>query len=85
MGEAVAQRGDDAAWFRKAAKAGGMRAGLPGRTSRGRPVRHHKRRDRIKIVFDRLKYWRRGATRHERCPKVLLSAVALAATVIPWP
>jgi hypothetical protein len=32
----------------------------------------------------RLKYWRRIANRHDRCPKVFLSAVALAATVMFW-
>ncbi len=28
--------------------------------------------------------WRRVATRHDRCPKVFLSAIALAATVMFW-
>ncbi|TNH37454.1 IS5/IS1182 family transposase, partial [Paracoccus haeundaensis] len=28
--------------------------------------------------------WRRVATRYDRCPKVFLSAVALAATVMFW-
>ena len=28
--------------------------------------------------------WRRVATRYDRCPKVFLSAIALAATVIYW-
>ncbi|TNH38314.1 IS5/IS1182 family transposase, partial [Paracoccus haeundaensis] len=28
--------------------------------------------------------WRRVATRYDRCPKVFLSAVALAATVLFW-
>ena len=31
-------------------------------------------------MFGRLKDWRRVATRYDRCPKVFLSAVALAAT-----
>ena len=43
-----------------------------------------KRRNRIEIVFGRLKDWRRVATRYDRCPKVFLSAIALAATVIYW-
>jgi len=30
------------------------------------------------------KDWRRVATRYDRCPKVFLSAIALAATVIYW-
>jgi hypothetical protein len=39
----------------------------------------YKRRNRIEIITD----WRRIATRYERCPKVFLSAVALAATDLP--
>ena len=38
----------------------------------------------IQIMFGRLKDWRRVATRYDRCPKVFLSAIALAATVIYW-
>ena len=36
----------------------------------------------IEIMFGRLKDWRRVATRYDRYPKVFLSAVALAATVV---
>ncbi|MEQ3710370.1 MAG: IS5/IS1182 family transposase, partial [Tateyamaria sp.] len=28
--------------------------------------------------------WRRIATRYDRCPKVFLSAIALAATILFW-
>lgn len=35
-------------------------------------------------MFGRLKDWRRVATLYDRCPKVFLSAIALAATVIYW-
>ena len=48
---------------------------IPGRTSRGKPIRHDKRRDRIEIMFGRLKDWRRVATCYDRCPKFFLSAV----------
>lgn len=41
--------------------------------------RRYKRRNRIEIVFIRLKDWREVATRYDRCAKVFLSAVALAA------
>ena len=47
--------------------------------------RRYKRRNRIEIVFGRLKDWRRVTTRYDRCPKVFLSAIALAAIVIYWP
>ncbi|SIS51000.1 DDE family transposase [Phaeovulum vinaykumarii] len=46
--------------------------------------RRYKRRNRIKIMFGRLKDWRHVPTRYDRCPKLFLSAIALAATVIYW-
>ena len=46
--------------------------------------RRYRRRNRIERMFGRLKDWRRVATRYDRCPKVFLSAIALAATVIFW-
>jgi transposase len=84
----IADRGYDADWFRDALKDKGIRACIPGRKSRDKPVqydkRRYKRRNRIEIMFGRLKDWRRIATRYDRCPTVFLSAVALAATVIFW-
>lgn len=84
----LADRGDDADWFRDALKDKGITPCIPGRKSRGKPVtydkRRYKSRNRIEIMFGRLKDWRRVATRYDRCPKVFLSAVALAATVMFW-
>jgi transposase len=84
----IADRGYDADWFREALEDRGIRACIPGRKSRDTPVRYdkrrYKRRNRIEIMFGRLKDWRRIATRYDRCPKVFLSAVALAAAVIFW-
>jgi len=81
-------RGHDPDWFREALKDRGIKPCIPGRKSRGKPIRHdkrrYKRRNRIGIMFGRLKDWRRVATRHDRCPKVFLSAVALAATIMFW-
>ena len=72
----------------KALKDKGIKPCIPGRKSRGKPIKHdkrrYKRRNRIEIMFGRLKDWRRVATRYDRCPKVFLSAVALAATVMFW-
>ena len=65
-----------------------IRPCIPGRKSRGKTVRYDKRRyrrrNRIEIMFGRLKDWRRVATRYDRCAKTFLSAVALAAIVIFW-
>ena len=78
--------GYDADWFRDALKDEGIKPCIPGRKSHGRPVRYdkrrYKRRNRFEIMFGRLKDWRRIASRYDRCPKVFLSAVALAATVL---
>ncbi|KXF88971.1 transposase [Phaeobacter inhibens] len=84
----IADRGYDADWFRDALKDKGIRPCIPGRKSRDKPVpydkRKYKRRNRIEIMVGRLKDWRRVATRYDRCPKVFLSAIALAAAVIFW-
>lgn len=67
-------------------KGRGIRPCIPGRKSRNKVVRYDKRRyrrqNRIERMFGRLKDWRRVSTRYDRCPKVFLSAIALAATVI---
>ena len=46
--------------------------------------RLYKRRNRIEIMVRRLKDWRSVVTGYDRCPKVFLSAIALAALVIYW-
>ncbi len=84
----LAGRGYDAEWLRNALIDKGITPCIPGRKSRGTPVKYDKRRykcrNRIEIMFGRLKDWRRVATRYDRCPKVFLSAVALAAAVLFW-
>ena len=84
----LADRGYDADWFRDALQAKGITPCIPGRKSRSKTVkydkRRYKRRNRIEIMFGRLKDWRRVATRYDRCPMAFLSAIALAATVIFW-
>jgi len=84
----IADRGYDADWFRDALKDKGIKPCIPGRQSRGKAIQYnrcrYKRRNRIEIMFGRLKDWRRVATRYDRCPKVFLSAIALAAIVIYW-
>ena len=81
-------RGYDADWFREALVDRGIVPCIPGRRSRDKPVKYDKRRyrkrNRIEIMFGRLKDWRRVATRYDRYPTVFLPAIALAATVIFW-
>ncbi len=84
----LGDRGYDADWFREALGDRGITPCIPGRTSRDKPIKYDKRRYRkrnsIEIMFGRLKDWPRVATRYDRCPKVFLSAIALAATVLFW-
>ena len=84
----LADRGYDADWLREALEDKGISACIPGRKSREKTVqydkRRYKRRNRIEIMFGRLKDWRRVATRYDRCPETYLSAIALAATFLFW-
>lgn len=87
VGSLLGNRGYDADWFREALKDKGIRACIPGRKQRSTiryDKRHCKRRNRIEIIFGRLKDWRRVATRYHRYPKVFLSAIALTALVTYW-
>lgn len=84
----LGDRGYDADWFREQLKDKGIRACIPGRKNRKKPIkydkRRYKRRNRIEIMFGRLKDWRRIATRYDRCPVVFRAAIDLAAAVIFW-
>jgi transposase len=46
--------------------------------------RRNRRCNRIERMFGRLKDWRRVSTRYDRSPRVLMSAIALAATAMFW-
>ena len=84
----LADRGYNTGWFREALKDKGIRACIPGRKQCETPVKHDqrrsKRRNRIEIMFGRLKDWRRATTRCDRCPKVFLPDIAPATTLIYW-
>jgi transposase len=84
----LADRGFNADRSKDALKAKGIEPCIPGRTSRGKPVkdcrRRYKRRNRIEIMFRRQMDWRRVATLCDGCTKVFRSASAPAATVRFW-
>ena len=84
----LGDRGYDADWLREALQDRGIKVCIPGRKSHKTKVkydkRRYKRRNRIEIMFGRLKDWRRVATRYDRCPETFLSAIALAATILFW-
>ena len=77
----IADREYNADWFRDALNGKGIRPCIPGRKSRGKAVRHHerrnKRRNRIEIMFGRLKDWGRVATRDAKCHKACLAATVM--------
>lgn len=85
-GVLLADRSHDADGFRGALKDEKMKACIPDRKSRRRAVKYdkrgYKRRNRITIMFGRLKDWRRVVTRYDRCPEIFASAIALAATIL---
>ncbi|MEL6667172.1 MAG: IS5 family transposase [Pseudomonadota bacterium] len=84
----LADRGYDAEWYREALEDKGIMPCIPSRKGRKVPIPHdvdrYKKRHKIENCFARLKDWRRVATRYDRCPKVFLSACALAAVVMFW-
>ena len=47
----LADRGYDSDWFREALKDKGIKPCILGRKSRGKSIRHDKRRNRIEIMF----------------------------------
>ena len=53
----LADRGYDADWFRDALKDKGIEPCIPGRKSRGMPIKHDERRNCIEIMFGELKDW----------------------------
>lgn len=81
-----ADRGHDADRFRDAVNDNGIKPSTPSWKSRDKPIgpdkRRCKRRNGIEIMFGRLRDWRRVATRVDRCPEIVLAAVA--ASVMFW-
>ena len=84
----LADRGYDADWYREGLEEKGITPCILSRKSRKIPIPHddarYRNRHKIENSFARLKDWRRVATRYDRCPKVFLSACALAAVVLFW-
>ena len=84
----LADKGYDADAIREELAKAEIEAVIPAKRNRKNPAPHdaekYKWRNLIERLFSKLKNWRRVATRYDRCPKVFLSAVALAATVMFW-
>ena len=84
----LADRGYDANWYREALEDKGIKPCILSRKGRKVTIAHdevrYRQRHKIENSFARLKDWRRVATRYDSCPKVFLSACALAAVVMFW-
>ena len=84
----LADKGYDGDRFRESLLIRGILPIIPPRSNRKVPehpdYRRYRDRNRVERMFGKPKQQRRIATRYDRCPKVFLSAVILAATVLFW-
>jgi transposase len=78
----------DSAELREDLKQRGTKPVIPNRSNRKRPFRFSKRlyklRWRIETAFNRLKDFRRIATRYDKLARNYLASVCLAATLVWW-
>ena len=84
----AADKGYDADWLRADLRKSGITPVIPGKRGRKRKIRHDKSRYRerwrIEATFNRLKDFRRIATRYDKLARNYASAVALAAVIAFW-
>jgi transposase len=85
---AIGDKGYDSDEFRKALAAKGIATCIPPRARRKNPADYcktlYKQRHKVENTFNRLKDWRRIATRYDRCADIFFAAITIAATVIFW-
>lgn len=84
----LADRGYDADWHREALEHRRITPCILSRKGCKVAIPHdetrYRKRHKIENSFAGLRDWRRVATRYDRCPKVFLSACALAAVIMFW-
>ena len=84
----LGDRGYDADWLRQALADRRIAACIPSKANRKVQIPHdaalYRRRNKIEIMFGRLKDWRRIHTRYDRCAHTFMSAICIAATIIFW-
>lgn len=78
----LADRGYDADAIRAEIAAAGVEAVIPAKSNRRNPAQHdrvkYKWRNQIERLFNKLKNWRRVATRYDKTRESYLGFVALA-------
>ncbi len=84
----IGDKGYDSDEFRNALKAKNIAACIPPRAKRKNPASYcrtlYKQRHKVENAFNRLKDWRRVATRYDRCADTFFAAIKIAAIVIFW-
>ena len=84
----LADRGYDADWFRDALEEKGIRPCIPGRRSRGKPVKYdkrkYKRRNRSRLCSEASRTGGGSQRAMTDAPNVIFSAICLAATLMFW-
>ena len=84
----IGDKGYDSDELRAALKAKGIAACIPPRAKRKAPANYcktlYKQRHKVENTFNKLKDWRRIATRYDRCANIFFAAITIAATVIFW-
>ena len=84
----IGDKGYDSDEFRVALKAKGISACIPPRKGRNNPQAYcktlYKQRHKVENAFNRLKDWRRIATRYDRCADIFFAAITIAAIIIWW-
>jgi transposase len=82
----LADRAYDSSALRQLIAKAGARAVIPSTRSRKTPIPHdpilYRLRNRIERCFNKLKHFRRFATRYDRLPTHFLAFIHLAATMI---
>jgi len=79
----LADKAYDADWIRDALYAAGAWANIPARSNRKEPIcfspKLYRRRNLIERFFNKLKYFRRIATRYDKLGSTYLAMIKLAA------
>ena len=84
----LGDKGYDADWFRQALMIYGITLCIPPKSNRKTIISFDKTlyrlRHKIENMFGKLKDWRRIYTRYDRYAHTIVSAIAIAATIIFW-
>lgn len=84
----IADKGYDSDEWRAALKTMRITPCIPPISSRKVPIAFdkavYKQRHKIENTFNRLKDWRRIATRYDRCADLFLAAITIAVIILFW-